>query len=46
MSTTEKEATGRSSRGRQTENTAPTGGGTEETAGGKSKVCLKKKNLE
>jgi len=38
MSAVEKEATGRSSRARQTENTVPTGGGSEEaTSGGKSK---------
>ena len=39
----EKEATGRPSRTRQTENTAPTasGSGEEAASGGKSKVCQK-----
>jgi hypothetical protein len=40
----EKEATGRPSRTRQTENTAPpaTGSNEEAASGGKSKVCQKK----
>lgn len=40
----EKEATGRPSRARQTENTAPaaTGSGEEAASGGKSKVSQKK----